>query len=55
MDYAIKSGIAELPNYIITRIIHKELLVSTMVACSPIQLVICSDFHLGGATFCLCT
>jgi len=29
MDHTIKSAIAELPNYIVARIIHKELLVST--------------------------
>jgi len=46
MDCAIKSAIAELINHIVARIIHKELLVSTMGACSPLQLLICSDFHL---------
>jgi len=46
MDYAIKSAIAELPKYIVARIIHKELLVSTIGAFPPLQVVICSDFHL---------
>jgi len=40
MDCAIKSAIAELPNYIVARIIHKELVVSTMGAFPPLQLVI---------------
>jgi len=51
MDYAIKSAIAELPNFIIARIIHKELVVSTMGAFSPLQVVIYSDVHLGGRHF----
>jgi len=46
MDYTIKSAIAKLTNCIIARIIHKELLVSTIGAFPPLQLVICSDFHL---------
>jgi len=46
MNCAIKSAIAELLNYIVTRIIHQELLVSTTGAFPPLQLVICSDFHL---------
>ena len=46
MNCTIKSGVAELTNYIIVRIIYKELLVSTMGAFPPLQLVICSDFHL---------
>ena len=48
MEWTIESVIAELPNYIVTRIIHKELLVFTMDAFSTLQLVICSDFHLEG-------
>jgi len=46
MDCSIKSAIAELPNCIIVRIIHRELLVSTIGAFPPLQVVICSDFHL---------
>jgi len=49
MDITIKSAIAELPSCIDTSIIYKELFVFTMGACSPLQLVICSDFHLRGA------
>jgi len=45
MDCAIKSAIPELLNYIVTRIIHQELLVSTTGAFPALQLVICSDFH----------
>jgi len=41
MDYTIKSAIAELPNGVVARIIHKESLVSTMGAFSLLQLVIC--------------
>jgi len=41
MDRTIKSTIAELTDYIIVRIIYKELLVSTMGAFPPLQLVIC--------------
>jgi len=49
MDCTIQSAIPELPNYIIATIIHKELVVSTMGAFSPLQLVICNDFHLRGS------
>jgi len=57
MDFTIKFAITELPNFIVARIIHEELLVSTMGTFPPPlpQLVICNDFHLGGATFYLCT
>jgi len=48
MDCTIKSAIAELPNYIVARLIHKELVVSTISASSPLQVMICSDFHLRG-------
>jgi len=48
MDCTIKSAIVELPNHIVARIIHKELLVSTMGEFSPLQVLICSDFHLRG-------
>jgi len=41
MDCAIKSTIAELLNYKVTRIIDKELLVTTAGAFPPLQLVIC--------------
>jgi len=46
MDCTIKSAIAELTKCIIARIIHKELLMSTISAFSLLQVVICSDFHL---------
>jgi len=46
MDCTIQSAIAELTNCIIVRTIHKELVVSTIGAFSPLQVVICSDFHL---------
>jgi len=35
MACTIKSAIAELPNYIVARIIHKELVVSTIGVFSP--------------------
>ena len=40
MDCTIKSAIVRLSNYIVARIIHKELLVSTIRAFSPLQMVI---------------
>jgi len=40
MDFTIESAMAELTNYIIARIIHKELVVSTTGAFPPLQLVI---------------
>ena len=46
MEFTVDSTALESTNYIVARIIHKELLVSTMGAFPPLQLVICSDFHL---------
>ena len=48
MECTIKFAIAGLTNYIIARIIYKELVMSSIGAFSPLQVMICSDFHLRG-------
>jgi len=51
MEFTIDSTALESTNYILARIIYKELIVSTMGVFSPLQVVICSDFHLRGRHF----
>jgi len=53
MEWTIKSVIAELPNYIVARIIHKELLVFTMDAFSRLQLIYLTLVSLGGSSVSL--
>jgi len=55
MEFTIDSAALSLTNNRILGSIHKELVLSTTGAFSPLLLVICNYFHLRGPTFYFCT